>query len=134
MKKAKNMKNVLQISITTLVAATVLSACGKETTGDQVTRDCDRQREQASVMSQNYKDMNGTFSGAANNSDIFLVMTTSATSPDGGVCVPNPALVGSLVFAPRVMLSGSQDRAKVYFSFKNGTYDKPSADLSFSLE
>jgi hypothetical protein len=113
--------------------AIFLNGCGKETAGSDDNQQIDRDREKSNVIAKNYAEVNGTYSGLVNNSDVFLIVSTSKVTKDGST-VPVPTLVGTLVFSPRVVIGNTNERVKVFFPYTDGTYDDTSGDFSFTVE
>jgi len=122
-------KHLLIVSL----LAVLLPACGKDSSGSDVTRQFDHDRENADVIRKIDDSLNATYVGAINNADIVLVVTTTMVTTAGSL-VPTPTLCGTLVFSPRVSVSDGQGRVKDFFPYSDGTYDQTSNTFSFTVE
>lgn len=119
--------------ITCLSFVWVLHGClQQETVGDTTKREIDRQKTAANEISAQYDLVKGTFSGTSGASSIVLIVDTARQGSDG-VLVPQPKLIGNLVFTPSILVDDSGQPMNISYPVTSGQFDG-AKDLSFTIQ
>lgn len=126
-----------------LLVPTLFTACGKESIADAVTRQKDRERENASVVSTEYDLVAGSYGGnfettnvrvkgSQEDYDVKAYFKTVRVHKDGSL-LPQPVISGSFLLTNKSRRTRSGDPVKTVFAFTNGSYDSATHQLSVEI-
>jgi hypothetical protein len=127
-----------------LCLAAILTSCGKDSVADQVTRQKDRERENASTVSSEYDTAGGNYSGSFSSHDTkskgiaddYVVNANLKTImvPKDGNLLPQPVISGSFILTNKNKRLKNGSPVKTVFSFTNGSYDSATRQLSVVIQ
>lgn len=127
-----------------LVVAAFLSGCGKDSVADAVTRQKDRERENASTVGTEYDTVGGSYGGSFESRDLksrgigddYIVTANLKTIrvPKEGSLLPQPVISGSFILTNKNRRLRSGAELRTVFSFSNGSYDSSTRQLSVVIQ
>ena len=129
-----------------LLVPTLLTACGKESIADAVTRQKDRERENASVVSTEYDLATGSYGGnfvsqnvhvrgktsGYEGYDVRAFLKTVRVHKDGSL-LPQPVISGSFILTNKTLRTRTGEPVTTVFAFTNGSYDSATHQLSVEI-
>lgn len=129
-----------------LIVPTLFTGCGKDSIADAVTRQKDRERENASVVSTEYDLATGTYGGNFSSQnvrvrgkssgyegyDVKAFLKTVRVHKDGSL-LPQPVITGSFVLTNQSRRTRTGQPVTTVFAFTNGSYDSATHQLSVEI-